>query len=234
MNITERYQEIPKEAWANESQQMELKLWEANNIGDDWNMWWKIKFDDFSAITNEKVDSIAEVGCGPIAKNIQYVVQALQTKPTKYFLSDPLLKEYVNMGRPVSNFAMEVQAKLSSKPLEEWILKEPVDMIVCINVLDHVYSIPKCMESIYNNLKKGGVLILGNDLTNQEDFDATPKDDPNGMMHPIRFDYDDIKPFLSKYEIISEKVLGRQEGRIRYAGEEKAHYATLIHTGRKK
>jgi len=229
MNITERYKEIPKDAWASESQQMELKLWEANNIGDDWNMWWKMKFDHYVSVANEKVESIAEVGCGPIAKNIQFVVQALQNKPTKYFLSDPLLKDYVNMNRPVASFAMDVKATLSAKPLEEWTTKEPVDMIVCINVLDHVYSMPKCMESLYNNLKKGGILVLGNDLTNQEDFDKTPKDDPHGMMHPIRFDHEDAKPFLSKYEPVFDKILNRQEGRA-----PGSHYATLLYIGRKK
>jgi hypothetical protein len=85
------------------------------------------------------------------------------------------------------------------------------------------------MESIYNNLKKGGVLILGNDLTNQEDFNKTPKDDPHGMMHPIRFDHDDSKSFLLKYEKISEKVLDRQNGRA-----PDSHYATLLYIGRKK
>ena len=49
------------------------------------------------------------------------------------------------------------------------------------------------------------------------------------MMHPIRFDYDDAKPFLTKYQPVFEKVLNRQEGRA-----PDSHYATLLYIGRKK
>ena len=230
MKITQRLTEIPKSCWQAESQLMELDVWKnAGNDGDDWNNWWAGKFDNYSFLINEDIKNICEVGCGPYAKNIQFVTSVLNTKPINYFLNDPLLNEYINLDKSVKTFASQVQANINAEPLEEYTLEEKVDCIICVNVLDHVYSLDKCFNSMYANLKPNGILILGQDLTNDYDFDVTPKEDPWAMMHPIRVDYNDIKPYLiQKYTPIFDKILPREESRASYN-----HYGTLLFAGKK-
>jgi SAM-dependent methyltransferase len=206
MKIEARLQEISKKSWKTISQEMELSIWKKNTANEDKNKWWEEKFNNYISIENEPINSIMEVGCGPFAVNIQNVIRALKNKPAKIILNDPLLQQYLDLDKPVKNFIFSSNAIIYSIPLEECIILEPVDLIICINVLDHVYSLHKCLQSIEINLKPSGILILGNDLTNEENFRKTPTDDPNAMLHPIRFDYPEIKEFLDKFEKIYEKI----------------------------
>ena len=222
MNILdERHRKIPKETWQAISQKMELDIWK--NSDRDKNEWWRDNFNNYACIVNERVDSLLEVGCGPFAKNTEFVMNALKSRPGRILLNDPLLDEYIKLGKPVKEFAENNKAVCYSVPLEECRLQEPVDMIISVNVLDHVYDMDLCLESIYNNLKPGGILILGNSLTSEQNFRETPKIDPYGMLHPIRFDDNDIKSHLEKYGNIFKKI-SEPDGR---------HYGTLFYIGKK-
>src|SRR5512135_3105073 len=192
MNILKRYKEIHKENWLAESQKMELEIWKNSNQHEDRNSWWKKNFNNYEDIKGIPVQSLLEVGCGPFAQNTQYVLNALNQKPSKIFLNDPLLNEYINLNKPVCRINKELNVGIYPYPFEECKIT-PVDMIICINVLDHVFNMPRCLEAIYNGLNPGGILIFGNELTSEENFKNTPIDDPNAMLHPIRFDYPDVQ-----------------------------------------
>jgi 2-polyprenyl-3-methyl-5-hydroxy-6-metoxy-1,4-benzoquinol methylase len=224
MNILKRYREIPKEAWFAESQQMELNIWRTSTGPEDRNSWWRNNFQNYKFIENESIKSIMEVGCGPFAKNIQYVMEALRQKPERVLLNDPLLSEYIGLGRPVSEVIKNLNAEQYPIPLEECHIGEPVDMVISINVLDHVFNLDKCMDSIYQNLTPKGIIILGTELTNEANFNSTPKDDPYAMLHPIRFDYQDIKIHLDKYDPVFETILETSG----------YHCGVLLFIGRKK
>lgn len=206
MNIEKRYTQIPEDSWAAISQKMELDIWKNTIASEDRNAWWLKKFNYYSNLKNETVNTIFEAGCGPFAKNIQYIMQVLKSTPKRIYLNDPLLDEYLKMEKPVKSFVDKNNVICYSTPLEKCSLPETVDMIIVINVLDHVYDIDLCFKSIYNNLNKNGLLILGNDLTNEENFKETPKDDPYGMLHPIRFDYEDIKGYLNLYDPVFIRI----------------------------
>lgn len=225
MNILKRYKEIPKNEWLEHSQKMELEIWKNSPSIEDRNLWWRSLFNDYKCIEDEKITSILEVGCGPFAWNIQFVINSLKEKPIQIYLNDPLLSEYIYLNKPVTDFINKNNVIIHSCPLEELNL-EPVDMIISINVLDHVFNLNKCFESIYNNLKFGGIFIFGNDLTNETNFKNTPKNDPYGMLHPIRFDHIDIKPHIEKYEKIFKEISSSKNST--------AHYGTLLFIGRKK
>jgi SAM-dependent methyltransferase len=225
MEILKRYTQIPKEDWEKTSQPMELNIWKNFNYHEDRNTWWKGLFEAYKSIEDEAIHSILEVGCGPFAKNTQFVIDALKLKPKQIFLNDPLLNEYIKLNKPVVRIIKEYRATIYSTPLEECIIEKPVDMIICINVLDHVFNIKLCFEAIYKALNPQGILIFGNDLTNDIDFNSTPKNDPYGMLHPIRFEYDDINGYLKNYSPMFDKISTAING---------YHYGTLFFIGKKK
>jgi len=206
MNITQRHKEIPKENWLSESQKMELEIWKNSSQHEDRNSWWKTNFNNYEDIKNIPVQSLLEVGCGPFAQNTRHIMEVLNQKPSNVFLNDPLLTDYIKLNKPVCQVIKELNAAIYPYPLEECHMV-PVDMIICINVLDHVFSMPRCLDIIYNGLNPNGILIFGNDLTNEDNFNRTPKEDPYGMLHPIRFDHTDIQSFLVKFEKIYEKTV---------------------------
>jgi hypothetical protein len=72
-------------------------------------------------------------------------------------------------------------------------------------------------------LRKDGILILGQDLTNKEDLELEKEED---SMHPIYFDKEILNNHLSQYTPLFSKTLSRTEGRNPHA-----HYATLLFYG---
>jgi len=205
------YNEITKKQWAEEAQPLELRNWVyAEADGDDWNNWWCEKLNNFQDVSNRKFESVLEVGCGPWAKNIQLLIKALGYTP-KMFVNDPLLKDYIDLNKSVGRFMREKKVLGFTKPLEE-LECEPVDCIIMINVLDHVYSVKRCFEKIESLLRPGGVFILGQDL--KDDLDKNNDVVKNDKMHPIMLDEKEIDSFISnKYKTIFKKVLSRAESR---------------------
>ena len=195
--------------------------------GDDWNLWWKKQFDDYAFLPKTVANAI-EVGCGPYT-NMRHVMQ--RCKPDHLFLSDPLIRTYVGFKLA---FVADAYKKgfciLDDHPLEEIPYRDDYfDLVIMINVLDHVRDASKCMENAVRITRPGGILILGQDLTDEEDL-ATLTDDPGLVAHPVKLPEAWFRPHLAtQFESIFDKVLPRNEGR-----EPKNHYATLLFAGRKR
>ena len=215
------------------AQEEELRCWSNEPYDfDDWNSWWALKFDNYEFLDNEKkIDSIYEVGCGPYAKNIEYVMKKLGYIPGRVLLEDPLLNSYVTLNKSVKRFQNIQNSYFISEPMESFSLQnagiEPVDLLICNNVLDHVRSVELCFDHIDSSLNKDGIFIFGQDLTSEED--VISHGDEVDVCHPIRLDEASLEKYLEKYSIILKKILPRNEGR-----NPSHHYATLIFVGRKK
>ena len=96
------------------------------------------------------------------------------------YLSDPLIRTYVKFKLTfVAERYRNADCMLdASHPLEELPFADNYfDLGVMINVLDHVRDAGQCMKNLIRVIKPGGILILGQDLTNEEDLVAL-KDDP--------------------------------------------------------
>lgn len=223
---------VPVETW-HEAQKEELNCWiREPNDNEDWNTWWSSKFSDYDFLKQEQqFESIYEVGCGPYAKNIQIVCQKLGYTPNRLLLEDPLLDSYVSLGKSVSRFKGFKNVEMISLPMEQFKLAdldiEPVDVLICNNVLDHVQSVEACFEHVLSSLKENGILILGQDLTSDEDTNKHP--DLIDPCHPIRLDEEGIRKYLGNYTPLFDRVLTRDEGR-----NPEHHYATILFAGRKK
>ena len=223
--------EVSLDRWQ-KAQAAELLCWAQEPIdSEDWNSWWSSKFSNYSFLANENINSVYEVGCGPYAKNIEHVFQALGKIPSRVLLEDPLLKSYLTLGKSVGRFLTMPNAVLLSHPMESFTLEkaglQPVDLVICNNVLDHVKSVEECFKHMESSLKSGGILILGQELTNDEDEKNHPGHDD--VMHPIMIDENSLSKFLTSYDVIKYEVLPRELGR-----NPDYHCGTLLFVGKKK
>lgn len=215
-----------KKDWE-EAQTEEFQTWhQLQGLDDDWNKWWTKQFDNYDFLKPFNINTIAEVGCGPYAKNIQFVINSLENKPKSGMLNDPLLHKYIDDGKPVSKI-INNKVILHNCPLEELPLTEKYDCVICINVLSHVYNVTMCMNNIYEILNPNGILIFGEDLTNEEDLISAPEI-LTDKMHPIRFTEEIIASEINYYKTILYKTLDREQGR-----NPRAHYKTLLFCGQK-
>ncbi len=194
--------------------------------GNDRNSWWKQVFDGYSFLPPD-VNNALEIGCGPYT-NIRLMLEAC--KPRHIFLSDPLIRTYVNFQM---TFVREMYRKaaccLDDHPAEELPFADNYfDLTIMINVLDHVQDADACMKSLIRVTKPGGMIIFGQDLTNEADLSRQP--DGLKIGHPITLNEAWFERyFRDDFDAVLRKVLSSEEG-----WAEKWHYGTLVYAGRKK
>src|SRR5437868_192069 len=75
-----------------------------------------------------------------------------------------------------------------------------------------VENASRCMENLVKIVRPGGILIVGQDLTDEGDLKVL-RDDPGATGHPIKLNGEWFDPFLKGFQPIIKKVLSRQEGR---------------------
>lgn len=193
--------------------------------GDDWNVWWRAQFADYEFLPAE-VENAIEVGCGPYT-NVRLMLDRCTIR--HLVLSDPLVRTYVHFKLTfVAEMYRKADCILDDHPLEALpFAPDYFDLAVMINVLDHVQDAEQCMRNLIKIIKPGGLLILGQDLTNEEDLKAL-QHDPGAPGHPIKLDHEWFEPYLRGFEPVLRKVLNREQSR-----EPHQHYGALIFAGRK-
>ncbi|HXJ58009.1 MAG TPA: class I SAM-dependent methyltransferase [Candidatus Dormibacteraeota bacterium] len=195
--------------------------------GDDWNLWWKIKFRNYEFLP-ARVENALEVGCGPYT-NLRLMLD--RCRPAHVVLSDPLIRTYVKFKLTfVAEMYRDAACILDDHPLEELPFAENYfDLVIMINVLDHVRDARQCMINLLRVLKPGGILILGQDLSNDDDQEALRRD-RGAVGHPIKLDDAWFNTYLGQgLSPILQEVLARAQGR-----DPNQHYATLVYAGRKQ
>jgi len=136
--------------------------------GDDWNHWWKKQFRNYDFLPSG-VENAIELGCGPYT-NVRLMIETIT--PRHLVLSDPLIRTYVNFRLSfVSQMYRKGLCIIDDHPIEKCAFApDYFDVTVMINVLDHVQDAELCMMNARNIVKPGGILIIGQDLTNEVDM----------------------------------------------------------------
>jgi SAM-dependent methyltransferase len=194
--------------------------------GDDWNYWWHNQLDRFEFLPATLPNAL-EVGCGPYT-NVRLMLERCRFE--HLYLSDPLIRTYVRFKLTfVAEMYRRAQCVLDDHRLEDLpFASDYFDLVVMINVLDHVEDASKCIENVIRVTRPGGILVIGQDLTSEEDL-AALQDDEGAAGHPIRLDHHWFAPYLDRrFAPIIHKVLSRQQGRA-----PQHHYGNLIFAGRK-
>jgi ubiquinone/menaquinone biosynthesis C-methylase UbiE len=191
--------------------------------GDDRNLWWRDVFDGYEFLPSA-VDNALEVGCGPYT-NMRLVRETCE--PKHIFLSDPLMRTYERFNMTfVNEMYCRAGCVLDDHPLEELPFADNYfDLVIMINVLDHVRDADLCMKSLVRVLRRGGFAIIGQDLTSQDDLRRQPEG--QGIGHPITLDERWLDAYLeASFEQRFRKVLPADAG---WAPE--WHYGTLLFAG---
>jgi hypothetical protein len=95
-------------------------------------------------------------------------------------------------------------------------------------VLDHVRDAKACMDNVVRVTRPGGWLIIGQDLTSEDDLEKH-KTDPGLVGHPIKLKAEWFEPWLNGFDHPEiYRILPRPEGR-----EPANHYGTLLFAGKK-
>lgn len=224
--MMEDYTKVSEERWK-QAQRWEEEVWlNLPKEDEDWNSWWFEKFNNYEILQNREFNSVLEVGCGPYAKNTEFFLSKFPNIE-KVALLEPLLDTFINNNYSVVRIIKEHRAETFNTSLEEAKIDSTYDVIICINVLDHVKDANLCMENMKKLLNPKGVLILGQDLTNEEDLINCPATKTD-IGHPIKLDHEYFKVKLQGFTHLYQRILTRQEGR-----NPVAHYGTLIYVGEK-
>lgn len=232
--------QVSRERWQ-EAQEWEQAVWDSANAkptgrawlrqfirrrvpypGDDWNHWWRQKFDHYRSIP-AALDNVVEFGCGPYT-NMRLFLEGRTAQHVH--CSDPLIRRYIMYkGRWLAEAHRAGKILIDDHPLEECPFSSRFfDAVLVINVLDHVMDAAEALRQAVRVTKVGGFLILGQDLSDTEDIMRMGYD-PG---HPIRLVHDEVLEHLQGYEPVLQRVLPRSEGRA-----PANHYGTLIFIGRR-
>jgi SAM-dependent methyltransferase len=190
--------------------------------GDDWNHWWKDRFDGYGFLPSHVGDCI-ELGCGPHT-NTRMILRG--RKASRVVCSDPLIRSYVTFrGRWLAEAYADGVVEIDDHAIEESPFPPAsFDLVVLINVLDHVRDADLCLRTALGLVRPGGYFLIGQDLTDEADLAYHPYD----LGHPIRLSRENIDPYLEPLTTVLRKDLSREEGR-----DPRLHYATLVYAGQK-
>lgn len=192
--------------------------------GDDWNKWWLDRFEGYSSLPDE-MDNAVEFGCGPYT-NIRYILAGRKIEHA--YCSDPLIKHYLSYrGRWLAEAWRKREILIDDHPLEECPFKSGYfDLVVLINVLDHVKDSLGCIDEAIRVTKREGFLIIGQNLSDASDVLRTVED----KGHPIKISESTLGERLSgTFTEVFRRTLPRDEGR-----NPSAHCGTYLLIGRKE
>lgn len=195
--------------------------------GDDWNQWWMDHFEGYQ-ILPPKIDNALELGCGPYT-NMRLIQERVSIQ--HLFLSDPLMRTYVAFRHTyIAEMARKGLAVLDDHPAEDCPFAVGYfDLVVMINVLDHVFDAEACLQNASRLTKPGGFVIVGQELSDEEDAQRVEQTVVEHG-HPIKVRHEWMDEFFeSRYDAAFRKVLSREQGR-----NPSFHYGTYLYAGRKK
>ena len=222
------------------AQEFELRF--AQNTagsGDDYNVWWYKAFNHYDLLRGRRFQNVIEVGCGPHT-NIRLMLPLISFE--HLWLEDPLIHEYMKMKKQrrilkllrfrtpttVASLVRRYPVTLLSEKIEDLSLPDrEIDLCICINVLDHVQDVDRCIRQMRRVLRNG-VLIIAQDLSNEEDRESCPES-WSDVGHPIKMDAAFLDSHLSDMSPLYRRILPREEGR-----NPRCHYGTYLFVGQQK
>lgn len=160
------------ESW-DSSQIWESNIWEATNAEQDrvdQHMHW---FDNYEALRvlikdGHRLGNVVEIGCGPFTQSIPLLKLMGTDSLDSLTLVDPLIDVYLRKVRHVPY--RDVSRNMFGKPTnlvrigaEEagyLLQREYFDTVIMLNVIEHGKSAPKILQTLWQLLRLGGVLVF--------------------------------------------------------------------------
>jgi SAM-dependent methyltransferase len=179
--------------------------------GNDWNDWWADHFGHYHFLPDH-VGNAIELGCGPYT-NWRLIGERCHAE--HLVLSDPLIRTYVGFPHTfLRHLYRKAACMVDDHPIEDCPFSSGrFDLVVMINVLDHVRDAEVCLQTALRLVRPGGWLIVGQDLTDAGDLERL-RDAPGHEGHPITVDEAWMRTQLGDaLEPVVDCVLPREKGR---------------------
>jgi len=153
--------------------------------------------------------TLMEIGAGPWTQSLWMLRQRNFTLD-QYIILDPSALLYASevLTTVFRNGKMKVGGRtyrpvIIQAPAEEMdFIQGTIDVVMMVNVLEHVLNAPRILRNVYNMLKPGGMLIFNDRWWDKEG----PRDDMDldTLFHPIRIKKRLIEQFLVGFNRIYE------------------------------
>jgi SAM-dependent methyltransferase len=162
-------------------------------------------FKKYEAVPDALGDML-ELGCGPWTQSKYMFEQRTSFQIRSLTLWDPSLLNYVvNVpsvaykngtlgGQPV------VLVNAGAENLSN--LRSAYDTIMIINVMEHVENAYAILESIYQALRPGGILIFNDRWWDMYPIDGVPNTGADRLLHPIRLKRAVFEWFFHGFDVL--------------------------------
>ncbi|MCS6935395.1 MAG: methyltransferase domain-containing protein [Chitinophagales bacterium] len=151
--------------------------------------WDKLLAPYLSLLQIDEDTEVADLGCGPAGVFIYL--------PCKVTAVDPLWHIYSGKLQMASPTAYPGVTFIRSE-LENWIPDRAYDAVFCMNVINHVRDLNRCMDVIRNALKPGGHLVITVDAHRYKWAMRLLSLIPIDLLHPHQYSLDEYMRLLTE------------------------------------
>jgi SAM-dependent methyltransferase len=149
---------------------------------------------------------ILDAGCGPAG------IFTVLEKHNRVEALDPLLEQY---ERHLPHFSRERYPGVCfwTRPLEDFQIERPFDLVFCLNAINHVADLEECLSNLARcTAPDNGVLVLSIDVHRWSFLKWLFRCIPGDALHPHQHSLADYEHMLAEHGLSVEKrVLFKNE-----------------------
>lgn len=201
--------EVPKRRWE-EAQKFERDGWFKEWAGacSDRNHEHAAIFNNYQDLPND-LGEVMEIGCGLFTQT-STILQGRTAN--MILLQDPLIHQYFthphcNYGYDFSSHAVGRLRGYPTIPVtfiagmaENCDIKNFMSTVICINVIEHVMSVQKVLDALFESLTHNGLIIFG-----ERTYDTGYNPDKQyDIGHPIRVKSSVILNFKKRFTVLHD------------------------------
>ncbi len=152
---------------------------------------------------------VLDAGCGPAG-----IFTILDTQTVDAL--DPLLEKYQAV-LPHFNPADYPKVRFISQALEDYSPEQPYDIVFCLNAINHVADLPRCLDRLVALTRPNGILAVSIDAHNYKWIKRLFQIIPGDILHPHQYDLPAYQEMLVvRGCTIKRTVLLKKEGIFSY------------------
>lgn len=176
------------------AQAFEIRWWRKYLKGKsktDYLAWKRQYWTDFLAKCRINIPlsaSVMDAGCGPAG-----IFMVFEQQP-KVVALDPLLDRY---EADLQHFSRTdyPYVTFAHQQLEDWDATQNFDSVFCLNAINHVANLDRCMDLLCNAAKTD--LIVSIDAHNHQLFKQLFRLAPSDILHPHQYDLKEYQDMLT-------------------------------------
>ena len=126
---------------------------------------------------------------------------------------DPLLHRY-EILLPHFRRADYPHVRFFNRPLEDFYPDRTYDLVFCLNAINHVADLQRCLDRLAALTKPGGVLALTVDAHNFSRVKRLFRLVPADILHPHQYDIQEYRAMFSDCGFLPDKTVLMKKGTI--------------------